>query len=622
MEEGLRRSEERFARLFHSSPVAIGIWSRENGRLLEGNDRLLELLGKPREGLVGRTVSEVFTWIDPEEGKRFVELIRSSSGGDKLEARILTRNDEKHDVMLAVERIDYGGETAVLAYTHDITRRRRAEVALEESQERYRSLVEISPDAVLIHREGRIVFVNPAGARLFGAEHPERMVGVPVLDIVHPDHLNVVEERIRTVTQYGVSTPLMEQKWIRLDGSTVEVEVTATSFIDENQPAILVIARDITKRRLAQRAARESHERFRLVARATNDLVWDWDLVSGTLWWNDAVQGVLGYAPEEIDPTISWWSERIHPDERESVISSLHAVIESGERFWSGEYRYRRADGAFAHFHDRGYVLREESGKPIRMIGAMLDVTERKHAEEKNARLFEEVREGRERLEILSLRLVTLQEAERREIARELHDEIGQQLTGLKLILEMKDQRRDGAETAPEAQRIVRELMDRVRELSMNLRPPMLDDLGLVPALLWHLERYTLQTGIQVEFHHEGIQRFSQEAETGTFRIVQEALTNVARHGQTARAKVLIRSRPGRLQILVEDEGAGFEAKSILDRAWGGIAGMRERARLLGGHLGIESVPGSGTRLTAEIPVGAAEDAVPPEAFPAPEPGP
>lgn len=729
IESALIRSEERFSRIFASSPVPASIWSLRDARLLEGNDRLFAMLGVPREALLGRLASEVFTWLDPDRGDAFIGMIRDPTPRETVETRFLTRAGATYDVFLRTERIDYGGEPAALVFIHDITKRKRVEQALKESEERYRNLVEISPDTVLIHREGRIVFVNPAGARLFGAGYPERMIGMPVLDIVHPDHKEAVEQRIRTIKTFGLSTPLMEQKWVRLDGSIVEVEATATRFIDAAKPAIQVIARDITKRRTAQRAARDSHERFLLVSRATNDLVWDWDLITNSLWWNDGARTVLGYATEEVDPTIKWWYDRIHPDDKERVVASIHDTIQGGERFWSAEYRYRRADGTYAHFYDRGYVLREESGRPIRMIGAMLDVTDRKlneqklrfqagvlaqvrdaviavdnderrvihwnpgaerlygftadetlgrrladivgchwpmpedrqaaldilrlkgewhgelvhhrknleeilvevsvsslrndegttvgflvvlrdisernRAERERARLFEEVREGRERLGILSLRLVALQEAERREIARELHDEIGQQLTGLQLILEMQEQRRSHVDAAPEAKRIVEELMERVRELSMNLRPPMLDDLGLVPALLWHFERYTLQTGIQVEFHHAGIQRLTQEVETGAFRIVQEALTNVARHGKARQVKVTLRSGPDRLQILVDDDGAGFDAERVLQSAPGGIAGMRERARLLGGSLRIESSPGAGTQLRAELSLGA-----------------
>src|SRR6185503_14665403 len=130
------------------------------------------------------------------------------------------------------------------------------------------------------------------------------------------------------------------------------------------------------------RALRESQERFQFVARATNDAVWDWDLVSDALWWNEGVSTLFGYPPEQIGPDIAWWYETIHPDDRERVKTDINAAVERGAESWSAEYRYRRADGSYAHVFDRGYVLHDGDGRPTRMIGAMMDITQRRELEE------------------------------------------------------------------------------------------------------------------------------------------------------------------------------------------------------------------------------------------------
>jgi PAS domain S-box-containing protein len=225
-----------------------------------------------------------------------------------------------------------------------------------------------------------------------------------------------------------------------------------------------------------------------------------------------------------------------------------------------------------------------------------------------NARLFEQVQAGRERLRSLSLRLVEVQEAERRAIARELHDEVGQLLTGLKLMLAAA-----GESAGSEARSLVNDLVRRVRDLSMDLRPPMLDDLGLLPALLWQLERFTAQTRVKVGFRHAGLdRRFPPEVETAAYRIVQEALTNVARHASVAEAWVRIRADPKALAVRIEDGGAGFVVQTALAGPSSGLAGMRERARLLGGRLTVESAPGAGTRLLAELPLSQPAHSSPP----------
>jgi signal transduction histidine kinase len=224
-----------------------------------------------------------------------------------------------------------------------------------------------------------------------------------------------------------------------------------------------------------------------------------------------------------------------------------------------------------------------------------------------NAHLFEQVQKSHGDMKALSLKLVEVQEAERRYIARELHDEIGQELTGLKLMLEMNvlntKRKKNGL---GEAQAVVNRLMGLVREMSLNLRPAMLDDLGLLPTLLWHFSRFTAQTNIQVAFRHIGLEgkRFPLELETAIYRIVQEALTNVARHAHVIDVTVRIWSDDKTIGVQVEDSGIGFTVGSISDVGkTNGIAGMRERAILLGGHFAIDSAPGSGARLSAEMPI-------------------
>jgi signal transduction histidine kinase len=222
------------------------------------------------------------------------------------------------------------------------------------------------------------------------------------------------------------------------------------------------------------------------------------------------------------------------------------------------------------------------------------------------ARLFEQVRNGRERMQQLSKRLVEIQEAERRYISHELHDEIGQELTGLQFMLEMcKDGTNEERQRAiAEAQGLVTGLMAQVRELSMNLRPSMLDDLGLLAALKAHFERSKQKMGLQVYFQHRNLdRRFPSEVEVAAFRVVQETLTNVARYAEVKEVFVDIHSTETSLSLLIEDHGCGFDMDLLKDgqRSFG-ISGMRERAGLAGGLFEIYSKPGEGTRVTAEFP--------------------
>ncbi len=203
-------------------------------------------------------------------------------------------------------------------------------------------------------------------------------------------------------------------------------------------------------------------------------------------------------------------------------------------------------------------------------------------------------------------RLVQLQEEERRSIARELHDQVGQSLTGLKLMINqaMRSPKDNGNSILDEALLIVTELIQQVREISLTLRPSMLDDLGLLPTLLWHIERYTTQTRIKVNFEHHGLQKsFSQDVCTAVYRIIQEALTNVARYAKVDEVNVQIFVNKDVICLLVEDHGCGFDLTHLSTKAAAGLSGMRERAQLLGGSLTIKTSPGMGTRLIAELPM-------------------
>ncbi len=224
------------------------------------------------------------------------------------------------------------------------------------------------------------------------------------------------------------------------------------------------------------------------------------------------------------------------------------------------------------------------------------------------ASLYEQVRKGRELQRALTTRMVEIQEIERRHLAMELHDQIGQALTGLQFMLESAKHKTQEERTNQirEAQEMVRGLIEQIREMSLNLRPSMLDDMGLLPTLLWHFERYTRQTGIQVSFSHNRIsERLLPDMETTVYRIVQEALTNIARYSQAPEAIVQLVQRKEVLRIAIIDHGIGFDPRiDINETKKVGLTGMRERANILGGNLVIKSAPKKGTQILVTLPLG------------------
>lgn len=223
-----------------------------------------------------------------------------------------------------------------------------------------------------------------------------------------------------------------------------------------------------------------------------------------------------------------------------------------------------------------------------------------------NTMLFEEVRVSKQRLQDLSRQLVQVHEEERRWLARELHDEIGQHLTALKLQLEQISISKNGKNYhISMSQKMINELIQKVRQMSLDLRPSLLDDLGLLPAFEWFFDRYQKQTEIEVLFTHEGLQRkrFAPDLEITVFRVVQEALTNAARYAKTSSVSVDIQVMIGEINVKIEDRGVGFDLDSDWIYKSSGIMGMMERVNLINGKFEIISSPGNGTKIYLILPI-------------------
>jgi PAS domain S-box-containing protein len=326
---------------------------------------------------------------------------------------------------------------------------------------------------------------------------------------------------------------------------------------------------------------------------------WERDLRTNQVTWSDELYRLFGLSAQEPGLCYQRFLNFVLPQDVDRISALVDEAIRERRPFHA-DYRITRADGSVRVMHDTGKVIVNEAGEPIRLVGTSQVVTELRQAEQA-------LQEYTTRLQALSRRLLEVQEAEGRHLARELHDEVGQLLTGLRLLLKPNGTVPADAVTArfEQARAIVDELLQRVRALSFDLRPAALDELGLVPALLALFERFTEQTGVLVDFKHQGVeQRFAAEVETTAYRVVQEALTNVARHAAVAGATVRVWTTADALNLQIEDRGRGFdpEITPATPRS-SGLVGMEERVVLLNGHLTIESQPGGGTQITAELPL-------------------
>ena len=284
--------------------------------------------------------------------------------------------------------------------------------------------------------------------------------------------------------------------------------------------------------------------------------------------------------------------------------SPMSDVLRSGEPVKNRELVIERPDGTRITALANVVPIRARGGEMVGAVSCLQDITERKLAEEK-------IKEYSHRLQVLSHRLVKAQETERRHIARELHDEIGQTLTVAEMNLQGALRSPGGTSLLPRLKasaEAVARVLEQVRDLSLNLRPSMLDDLGLEPALRWYTNRQAVLTNLQVEFRADSLaNRLDPVIETQCFRVAQEALTNVVRHSHARTVTVELQEEDGHLHLLVRDDGIGFDVASFREQAMRGtslgLLSMEERALLADGRLEYRSASGQGTEVHAWFPL-------------------
>jgi diguanylate cyclase (GGDEF)-like protein/PAS domain S-box-containing protein len=248
---------------------------------------------------------------------------------------------------------------------------------------RFRSLTENAMEVIsVLNERGVVLYQTPSAERVFGLKAQD-MLGSSIFDRIHPDDLNTMREAVAQLSKRPEQVTMLEFRLRGADGSWRAVETSWNNRLED--PAvkgIVVNWRDVSSRKRAEADLKESEERFKIVASATNDAVWDWDLITDTVSWNEGIRILFGYTEREGANQRGWWIARIHPEDRERTLSDIDALIAGGSRLWSGEYRFLRADGSYAYVLDRGYVMRDATGKPVRMIGAILDLSERNRAEQ------------------------------------------------------------------------------------------------------------------------------------------------------------------------------------------------------------------------------------------------
>ena len=495
------------------------------------------------------------------------------------------------EYMTAPMRNDRDEIVAAVVTFRDITERKRAEEALRESEERYRDLVENSHELICTHDlNGLILSANRAAAVALGYD-VEAFVGKrSIRDILAPEVCDQFGEYMTRLRQEGATGGLM---LVQTSSGERRVWEYYNSLRTEGvgTPIVRGMARDITDQRLAESALRESEERYRELFENAKDAIYVHDLKGRYTSVNRAAEKLSGYSREEIIG--KHFSNFIAPSHLRYARENLcRKLDQQAETTYEAEIVSKTGRRTPVEISSR---LVYENGVPAGVQGTARDISERKQTQEA--------------LRLYSRALIEAQETERQRIARELHDEIGQVLTAVRINLQTAKTARDAAEAARHIEdsiRVTDEALRQIRDLSLDLRPPHLDDFGLATALRWFIDRFSQRTGIVTEFEAtDNEQRLATETETACFRIAQEALTNVARHAKAKRVSVRLNRNGNQLSLIVKDDGVGFDVNALKDSTPValGLRGMKERASAVRGRIEIDSADGKGTQVRVRFPI-------------------
>lgn len=596
----LRTQYEILLEVFDRIPLMIN-FTDEDGRIRLVNREWERILGWSWEEIHGRGI-DVFAECYPEpQYRREVMDFIAASRGEWADFKTRLRDGRTIDTTWTVVRLPDGMAVGIGA---ESTNRSRAEEALRENEQHVQQIANHLREAVwmLDPKSRRVVYVSPAYERIWGRSagslYGDRRSSI---DAIHPEDRQRVLDALEDEAHIRLPGE-MSYRVVRPDGSTRWIR--ERSFPLRNAAGevyrFVAVAEDITERKRAEEKLSRTEAYLAESERLSHIGTWAVRIPSREItYWSNEHYRIFGFDPEKGPPPVEAALARIHPEDgavRETIIRGL-----SEKKDFELDFRVLRPDGSIRFVHSLGHPVLNGAREMVEFVGTAMDVTERKLAEDALQRSVEQFR-------ALAAWAEGIREEDRTRLARELHDELGQALTAIKMDLKSLIHHpaphwRERIKKSQDALKLIDEAIQSVQRISTELRPGILDDLGLVAALEWASGGFAARTGIKcIRDLPPGDLAIEPGAATALFRILQEALTNIARHADATEFKVRLAHDGSDLCMEISDNGKGFEEAQTVPGKLLGILGMRERALLLKGHVTIRSSPGKGATITVRIP--------------------
>lgn len=478
----------------------------------------------------------------------------------------------------------------------------QAKESADKARDRFENLYEFAPTGYFtLSSKGEIVELNISGAQMLGKER-SRLKNSIFVFFVSDDNkprfnlfLNKIFEN--KTKQFCEITLVVEPD--------LRVEILLTGLIDKNEGQCLISAIDITTRKKMELKLKESEERFSLASKAAGFGTYSYYFQTGEGIYSEEYLNLFELSAEDtIELDCELVATAIHPDDRSRFLKEmLKANDPRGSGILDIEYRIVLKEGRLKWLRSRGltrFTGNKVTDKPIHASGIVYEITRRKNAED-------EIKESREQLAKLLKHLNEVREEERTSIAREIHDDLGQSLAGLKLdLLEIKEDinaKVRSKQKIDKAISLVNSTIKTVQKLSSQLRPQMLDELGLAAAIEWQADEVKKRMGIKCKLELDEIDGLEDNIPISVFRIFQAAVTNIMLHSKAKSISVNLTLKDEMLVLKIIDDGIGITLEQINSSKSFGIIGMRERANQINGRFEINSEKGKGTEILVSVPV-------------------
>ncbi len=593
----MKQREDKYRTLIDQASDPILIYSFD-GTIHEFNNSCCNISGYSREEYAKLNLSDILLGDIIINRENFTAIMDEQA--ITLNRQFKRKDGVLLDMEIKVKMIEDG---KVIAFGRDITERKKAEKAMKESEAFNRSiLASITSAIAVVDKEGNILSVNKAWND-FSIENGESVLnhtGIGTNYITICEQAEESGDITAAVALKGFidvinkEKPFFEMEYPCHSATEQRWFLLRISDFAGDSPKVVMMHIDISRRKEAEARMQEAFERYDILSRATSDTIWDWDIVNNKMLYNEGITKIFGYSFSSIENVVEWWKMKIHPDDLERISGSIDDVFKNRLEHIQLEYRFRCEDGSYKYVFDRGFIIFDENAKPIRMIGAMQDITHKNEEENRIAKA-----------------IIDAQEQERHFIGVELHDNVNQILVGALLSLGMVKEKQLFTEKESDyiekTKGYIINAIDEIRKLSHQLVPVAFENISLKEIFENQLLKINVDNRFTINLLFDDINKadIPDDIQINLYRILQEQIKNIIKHAEATIIEIGVTILKDTVTMRIADNGRGFNTKT--EKKGIGLGNIKKRAESLGGKFILNSDLGKGCEVMVVIPLNKAE---------------